>query len=156
TRYFPTVTRPGINVETFWDGWFSASVNNGGLNDLQNVFAVRNGIEFVPDAFETDNTSGTASGITAAQLPALSVGARVVINELELGAVDSVELYNAGNAPATITGWRIVAAAPGFPTTTFVIPPFKLAPGTLIVLSEAAGVNTSSVLYFGNNISWNN
>jgi hypothetical protein len=156
TQYFPTVTRPGISVETFWIGWLATFNPTGSdLARMQDAFSRVNGIEFIPDALEIDNTTGQAPLYTLVQRPALISGSRVVISELDLGSVDSVELYNAGNAEADLTGWTMEASAPGFATTIFVLPSFRLAPGAFVVLSEAYGANTNSTLYFGININWN-
>ncbi|HYK89646.1 MAG TPA: lamin tail domain-containing protein [Acidobacteriota bacterium] len=166
TRYFPTITKPGITIETFWNGWFSPIVGNGFLNDMQTAFAKVNGIEFLPDAQEPDDTPGVAPITVAAQFPILkSGGAGVVINELDLGTDDAVELYNTGDSEADISNWTLQATSVvnGSPArTTWQIPPFKIPPGGFVILSEASGTNTDYILYFnkdaipGNNIPWAN
>ncbi len=155
-NYLPTVTAPGITIEDFWDGWFSPIVNNGSLLQMEAVFAAVNGIEFKLDALEPDNSLAAAPNAGLAQVPPLGSGARVLINEVDLGTVDAVELYNAGSAEADLTGWRVINSRTGFSTATFTIPLFKLAPGAFVILSEATGTNTNSVLFFGTNISWAN
>ncbi len=165
SQYFPTVTRPGISIETFWIGWL-ATFNPAGsdLKALQDTFTGvfngvdtgMNGIEYLRDAQEPDDTPAQAPLLVAAQGPALLSGPKVVISELDLGAVDTVELYNAGNVEADLTGWRMEASAPTGLPTIFTLPAFRLAPGAFLVLSEAAGANTNSTLYFNNNISWAN
>ena len=155
TQYMPTVTSHDLNVEDFWDGWFAVR-NGGSLIDLQTVFAEINGIEFVLDALEADNTVAEAPAIRAGYVAPLLSGGRVLINELNVGGVDSIELYNAGNREVDLTGWTITATARTFPTVVLVIPSFKLAPGAFVLLSEAAGSNTNATLYFSRNISWAN
>ena len=155
-NYLPTVTTPGISIEDFWDGWFSPLVNNGAPSEMLTIFASLNGIEFVADGLEPDNAAAVAPGLTAAPVPALVSGPRVLINEVDVGAVDAIELYNAGDSEADLTGWSIMAGRTGFATVTLVIPPFKLAAGAFVILSEASGTNSNSVLFFGTNISWGN
>ena len=155
TQYMPTVTSHDLNVEDFWDGWFAVR-NGGSLMDLQAVFAGINGIEFVPDPLEADNTAAEAPEIRAGYVAPLLSGGLVLINELNVGGVDSIELYNKGNREVDLTGWTIVAGARTFPTVVFVIPSYKLAPGAFVLLSEAAGSNSNATLYFNRNISWAN
>lgn len=155
TGYLPSASRP-VTVETFWDGWFAPSINNGYSAEMQTAFAGINGMEFLADTLEPDSHPGEASQAGLAQLPNPSPGAKVVINELDLGNVDSVELYNAGDSVADLTGWTAGAMTPGYGTTVFEIPSFKLAPGSIVVLSEASGSDTQSVLHFGHNIPWSN
>jgi len=166
TKYFPTVTKPGITIETFWNGWFAPGINNGFLNDMQTAFAAVNGIEFLPDVQEPDESPSIAPMTATPQVPKLkSGGPKVIINELDLGSDDAVELYNAGDTEADITNWTLEATSfvngtPG--RTTWRIPPFKIPPGGFVILSEASGISTNAVLYFnkdtfpGNNIPWAN
>ncbi len=166
TRYMPMVTRPGISIETFWDGWFSPEVQNGSLYLMQTVFSTVNGIEFLLDAEEPDNAAAAAPGVRSPQPPPLVAGPKVLLSELDLGITDAVELYNAGDTEVNITGWTLEATAPGGVGVTArvvdTIPAFKLAPGAFVVVSEANGNNTNSVLYLnrdtypGRNIPWAN
>jgi hypothetical protein len=155
--YLPTVTTAGITVEDFWDGWFSAVINNGNLAPMQTVFATLNGIEFIADLQEPDGTSGTAKALTINQVPALVAGSKVLITEVDLGSPDQFELYNAGNTAADISGWRVTATRPGFVVGNLVLPSFTLAPGAFVIVSENSGTNTNSKLFLGtNNIPWLN
>ena len=166
TKYFPTVTKPGITIETFWNGWFAPGINNGFLGDMQTVFAAVNGIEFLPDGQEPDNSSSVAPLTATPQIPKLkSGGPKVIINELDLGFDDAAELYNAGDTDANITNWTLEATSlvngtPG--RVSWRIPSFRIPPGGSVILSEASGANTNSVLYFnkdiyqGNNLPWAN
>jgi hypothetical protein len=154
--YFPSVTRPGITAETFWDGWFSPAVNNGFASEMQTTFAAINGMEFMPDGLESDNQPRGAPSVPLAQLPAPPSGAAVVINEVDLGNVDGIELHNSGGAAADLAGWAVEASTPGYSTVVFEIPALRLEPGSVVVLSEAAGTNTKFTLYFGQNIPWSN
>ncbi len=155
TQYLPTVTSHDLNVEDFWDGWF-ATRNGGALTDMQTVFAERNGIEFIPDPLEGDNAAAEAPLAGPGKGRGRTGNGGVIVNEVSLGSVDAVELFNAGNRSFDLSGWIVVASAPGNPTTTYVIPPFQLGPGAFVVLSEASGHDTETTLYFGDNISWAN
>ncbi len=156
TVYMPTVTQPGITVETFWDGWFAPAVSNGALAGMQTIFSAVNGIEFIADSAEPDNSATVARALQVPRLPPLASGPKIVINEVDLGGVDSVELYNAGDEEADLTSWSVEGSAVGSASATFVLPPIKVPPGAFLILSEATGVNTSYILYFSTNISWAN
>lgn len=53
-----------VTHETFWNSWFDASVANGNLQAMKDVFG-HLGIEYFPDAFESNDTTGTATLIFA-------------------------------------------------------------------------------------------
>jgi hypothetical protein len=156
SRYLPDVVRPGISIENFWDGWFSGLINNGFKPEMQTVFASVNGIEFLRDAQELDDSAGSAPASIAVRTPPPGVGPKVVISELEMGSVDAIELYNAGDQEIDLSGWTVESSAPGYTTALFSIPTFKLSAGAFVVLTEASGINTNSTLFFGRNIPWSN
>jgi hypothetical protein len=157
TQHLAGVTRPGISIENFWDGWFSQALNLGALTQMQAVFATVNGIEFIPDQQEPDNSTASAAAIQPSSAPDLESGPRVRINEVDLGTVDALELYNAGDTAVDLGGWRVTATASGgVGAATLELPPFRLAPGAFVILSEGFGTNSDSVLYFATNISWSN
>jgi hypothetical protein len=79
----------------------------------------------------------------------------VVINEIDIGDVDKLELYNYGSSAANLTNWTIKARQ-GTSTTTFVIPVFTLPAYGYVILDEGTGINTSNHLYFSSNITWSN
>jgi len=88
------------------------------------VFARVNGIEFVQDPEEPDGSAAAARSFSPVRLPALGKGPRVVINEVDLGSIDAVELYNAGDAGADLTAGRSRESHPvtrrecsGFPSS---------------------------------------
>jgi len=153
-QYMPGLLAPGISAEDFWDGWFSPLVDNGHLWEMEQIFSDLNGIEFVPDTMEGDNSPAEAPLVAVGRIPKTADGPKVLISEIDPGRTDSIELYNAGNRQADITGWRVTATAPGHTTRTFILPSFRLAPGAHVVLSEASGSNTDQRLYFNRNISW--
>ncbi len=154
--YFPAVDTPGLSIEDFWNGWFAPSVNNGFVTEMQTVFASVNGIEFVPDPQESDNSTAGAALAAVGHIPALESGVKVLINEIDMGRLDAVELYNAGSQEADLSGWKVLGLAKGYDPATFEIPPFKLAPGAFVVLSETSGDDSETMLYFDTNVSWAN
>jgi hypothetical protein len=153
-QYMPELTTPGISAEDFWDGWFSPLIDNGFLWQMEETFSDLNGLEFVPDPIEEDDSPVGAPLVAVGRITATNDGPKVLITEIDPGRTDSIELYNAGNRAADITGWRVTASAPGYTTRTLVLPTFSLAPGAHVVLSESSGSNTDQKLYFNQNISW--
>lgn len=77
----------------------------------------------------------------------------VVINEIDMGAVDALELYNTTPEAIDLTDWQVVCIRTTG-TTVLMIPEFSLDPYAYVVLSEAAGTNTATELYFDQNILW--
>jgi hypothetical protein len=55
--YIPTASN--ISLEDFWDGWFHPSVANGHLAEMRAIFN-HIGIEFQPDAFESNDLTAEA------------------------------------------------------------------------------------------------
>jgi hypothetical protein len=49
-----------VTAESFWDGWFDATVNNGNFIELKDIWAAQF-IDFWPDAYEPNNTTATAT-----------------------------------------------------------------------------------------------
>jgi hypothetical protein len=156
TVHFPGILTAGLSIEDFWIGWFAPDVDNGFPTEMQTVFDTTNGIEFVPDPQEEDNSGADAALAAIGRIPSPAPGAKVLINEIDMGRVDAVELYNAGSQEADITGWKIIALAKGYDPATFEIPSFKLTPGSFVVLSESSGEGSQSILYFETNVSWAN
>lgn len=85
--------------------------------------------------------------------------ARVVLNEVSAkgasdgpyaGLGDAIELYNAGGAPAQLTGWKL-SDDPTFPIAkTYVFPPgVTLAPGAYLVLVTFDAVAATGDFPFG-------
>jgi parallel beta-helix repeat protein len=142
-----SLTTAPITVERFWDTWFSQSKGNAA--EMNTTFVTLNGIELTADAQEADNTTSAAPVVQATTLP-LAGGARVVINEIDTGTVNSIELFNSGDAEADLTGWTVVASRTGAVTARVVLPTFRLKPGNFVRLSETGsgagkyfiGVNT--------------
>jgi hypothetical protein len=155
SKYIPAVTHTGINAEDFWDGWFSPDINNGFSSEMQTIFAGQNGIEFYADSQEPDNDTGTAPTVSVAPFTP-SGGSKVVITEVTLGSISSIELFNAGDADADITGWTVSATRRSAVSALLTIPPFRLRAGAFVLLTGAQGINSSSILYFNTSLPWLN
>lgn len=80
---------------------------------------------------------------------------RVVINEISIGSTDWLELYNPTNSAVELTGWQVSAIRTDM-TTVLTIPTFTLAANAYVVLHETSGTNTSTDIYFDQNIYWHN
>src|SRR5262249_13721954 len=76
TTYLPTLTTPGITLEDFWDGWFA--LGNGFASEMTTVFSSLNGIEYVADASEPDNTTALAPTVSVAPIALGSGGPNVL------------------------------------------------------------------------------
>jgi hypothetical protein len=60
-----------VTGESFWDGWFDPTINNGNYTALQPIWAFHT-VEFWPDALEPNNTTATATLINSND-PALAL-----------------------------------------------------------------------------------
>ncbi|MBZ5500091.1 MAG: lamin tail domain-containing protein [Acidobacteriia bacterium] len=150
-----SITSPGITTDKFWDTWFSPAVGNGNLSEMQAVFGAR-GIEFFADAQEPDDSPANAPAISTAQLQPAS-GPKVVINEILVAGVNAIELFNAGDTTADLTGWTVatVASAPtGSLVNVLDMPVCQLKAGGFVLLIEASGTSSSSVIYFNSKFPW--
>lgn len=154
-----------LTVEDYWQGWFALNGPNYLKPGLEQVFVTLAKMPFRTDALEPDNSLATAGSITPVA-HAVVPGGKVVINELNLGALDAVELYNRGDTDVDLTGWQIEVyqndIAPGDPPTIYTFMPATLAPGETITLHEAGSQvdNGPYHVYAGSqqtfNAPWNN
>ncbi len=80
-------------------------------------------------------------GVAETQQAITGGGARVVINEFTPGTSGKIELYNAGDASASLAGWQVDDIAGGYAPKS--IGSVTLAPGAYLVVSYA-GVNYAS------------
>jgi len=86
--------------------------------------------------------------------PSPTPAPKIVINEVDLGYNDRVELYNYGSFSVDLTGWEFTALYPGSSSTTWILPSFTLPAYSYVTLDEASGTNTADHLYFGMAVSW--
>ncbi len=102
----------------------------------------------------TASGSGGSNTITQPNYITVTSPDNIVINEVNVGEPDWIELYNSGSQAINITGWHLLAyAANGTVNRDYTMPAFILQPDTYVVLHETAGVNTTTDLYFNANIS---
>ena len=86
--------------------------------------------------------------------PSPTPAPKVVINEVDVGTIDRVELYNYGSYSVDLTGWEFSALYDGIPPTTWTLPSFTLPAYSYVTLDERSGTNTANHLYFAENINW--
>lgn len=100
---------------------------------------------------------GASATLVDAVSVALDAAPPVVITEVDLGGEDRVELRNLGTVPADLTGWQVIGRTTSATAANLVfeIPSFVLAPGASVIVTEAAGTDTATVLYDpGALVSW--
>lgn len=139
--YLPSVPPSNpITVEDYWQGWFALNGPGFMQSGLETIFVTLARMPFLEDGFEDDGTPALAGSIVP-MAHVVSPGGGVVINEIELGPLDAVELYNAGESAADLTGWQIEVyqndIAPGDPPTIYTFTGGTLLPGETITLHEA-------------------
>jgi PKD repeat protein len=86
--------------------------------------------------------------------PAQDTEGLLLINEIDPGPSDSIEIYNLFTGTVDMTGFQLVAKLPGGPSTSYTFPSFSLSPGAYVVVYENSGTDTATDLYMGQNIYW--
>jgi hypothetical protein len=82
-----------------------------------------------------------------------------VLNEVDVGTPDWIELYNSENHAVTMTDWRLlVYRADDTLAYVYVFPSLAMQPHTYLVLHEGSGSNGTLDLYTGDSsaIHWGN
>ncbi|MEP7028619.1 MAG: lamin tail domain-containing protein, partial [Candidatus Eisenbacteria bacterium] len=152
-----------ITVEDYYQGWFARNGAGYQKPGMDEIFVTLAKMPFYPDAAEPDDAIASARPITPVAY-GVTAGGRVVINELELGAADAIELMNTGDVAVDLTGWQIEVFANGTtqdPTRVYTFPPFTLEAGECVAVHEGndATSNGRYHLYSGDrtafNASWN-
>lgn len=83
----------------------------------------------------------------------------VVINEIELGNIDAVELRNTGSETVNLDGW-FLKTSDNERVLHFYLPSIDILPGACILLNEKSGTPVDSVCFLGTssegytNINW--
>ncbi|MEM7165183.1 MAG: lamin tail domain-containing protein [Planctomycetota bacterium] len=95
----------------------------------------------------TVTQDGGVDTLTAALVVETTAAAAVVINEVDLGGTDRVELHNLGTVAADLTGWELSGRSTGSTPNTFVFPAFSLPAGGRVVVSDGGGTDTATELY---------
>lgn len=154
-----------VTVEDFYQGWYASHGPEFMRAQVDEVFVVKARMEFELDDFEPDGTLATASSVIPVAHNVSPAG-RVVINEIELGAQDAVELYNATPNAVALAGWKLQVyvnddTAPVV-SRIYVFPPFTLGAGEVVTVYERGDPldNGTYHLYAGTtpnafNASWN-
>lgn len=151
-----------ITLEDFAQGW--RAINGPGYEAaaLAQIWNDLNLMGFEFDAQEIDDTPAQAATATVGAYALSGAGGQVILNEIELGAEDAVEVYNSSNASVDLTNWKIVTSTnttAGEPTLTFTFPANSLPPGGMLYVRErgSSANNTDLDLYGGTfSIPWSN
>lgn len=81
--------------------------------------------------------------------------ANILINEVDAGSTDRIELFNPTNAPVNMTGWVVQTfGATTTLDTEFILPTFTLQPGAYVIINENAGTNTATTLFQDDNMGF--
>lgn len=122
-----------LTVEDFHDGWFDRHGSSFLRAAMDSIFVGLLDMPFSKDPYEPNDDVGDAplaEPLTYSTRP----GGKVVINEIDLGPDDRIELYNAGETPVDLTNWRIRTDRNGFPPGDYFFPPFVLYPGAQVAV----------------------
>lgn len=146
-----------LTIEDFYQGWFAQHGPGFLQSAVDSAFIGLAGMEFYADAFEPDDTPATATLVTPLSYGTALTGS-VVINEVDLGPIDRVEIYNRGGSPVNLTGWKLIADRNGFASTTYTFPVFTIYPAALVIVQENGNPadNTADRVFTGANINWAN
>lgn len=151
-----------LTVEDYFQGWFALNGPSFMKTEMEHVFVTLALMPFAADGFEPDDALAQAPAITP--LAHGIAAGRVVINEIDLGATDAVELYNASGTAVDLTGWQIEVYANGTtqdPTRLYTFAPRTLNAGETVTLREGGlPVNNGPYHVYGGertvfNASWN-
>jgi len=161
----PLPASAAITVEDYYQGWFALNGPGYLQTGLDAIFVTLAKMPFYLDPHEPDNGIANAGTITPVA-HTLAAG-RVVINEIDMGPLDAIELYNGTPDPIDLTGWRLEVFANGLAPeeslNVYVFPAFTLQGGAVVAVHEGGTqlVDDGQVhLYAGDqqvfNASWNN
>ncbi len=90
-----------------------------------------------------------------------SYASNVLINEIDLGVPDAIELYNDGATAFNLNGW-LLTTGDDVRVQTFTLPAYTLQPGAFVVLIEGTDPPSEGTLFLGlsdkeyTNINWSN
>ncbi|MCA9758974.1 MAG: lamin tail domain-containing protein [Candidatus Eisenbacteria bacterium] len=121
-----------ITIEDFHDGWFVRHGQDFQRGELDQIFVDVGQMPLAKDEHEPDDDPGEANPIVPL-LHLTSPSGTVVINEIGVDP-ERVELYNAGETPVDMTGWRIETRRNGLPSSSFVFPEFTLYSGAFVTV----------------------
>ncbi|MEZ4650008.1 MAG: lamin tail domain-containing protein [Candidatus Eisenbacteria bacterium] len=121
-----------ITIEDFHDGWFVRHGQDFERAALDQIFVDYGQMPLMVDEHEPDDDTNQANAIVPL-LHLTSPGGTVVINEIGVDP-DRVELYNAGETPVVMTGWRLETRRNGLPASAFTFPEFTLYSGAFVTV----------------------
>ena len=163
TGYMTRLNPPShwITVEDYYRGWFSVHGPGFMMSAVDSAFVGLAGMDFFADAFEPDDDTTDAPTVTPAGYIVFQ-GDGVILNELDLGSEDKIELMNPGTGPVDLTGWKIKVYRNDYPldaTRIYTFPAFTLYPGGFVVVHEGGdpAQNGTADLFGGDfSIAWAN
>ncbi len=78
----------------------------------------------------------------------------ILINEVNTGPEDFVELYNSTSHPVNLEGWQLSWTDTNGDSGSITIQNYTLAPGGYVQLIETSGTDDENHLYLNSSISW--
>jgi hypothetical protein len=163
TEYMTKLNPPShwITVEDFYRGWFAVHGAGFMKTGVDSSFIGLAGMDFFADAYEPDDDTLNAVTVAPGTYNASGTG-RAVLNELDLGSEDKIEVMNPGTTPVVLTGWKIKTYRNDYPldsTRIYTFPAFTLYPGGFVVVHEGGdpAQNGATDLYGGTfSVVWAN
>ncbi len=148
-----------ITFEDFVQGWKTVHGAAYQATELDFILNTLNLMGFEDDAQEQDDTAATAVSATIGSFALIGAGGAVVLNEIELGAEDAIEIYNSSNVAVNLLAWQIEGLS-NSATTTFTFPSYLLQPGGFVYVRErgSSTSNTDEDFYGGSafSLAWAN
>lgn len=121
-----------LTVEDFHDGWFVRHGADFQRPELDGIFVTEARMPLAIDGHEPDDDLAHASPIIPLVHLTTPDGG-VVINEIGIDP-DRIELYNAGETPVDLTGWRLEVRRNGLPSSNYFFPAFTLYSGAFVTV----------------------
>ncbi len=133
-RFYMTTRGPTnwLTIEDFHDGWFARHGQDFLRTELDEIFVDLAEMPLKQDPFEDDDDVANASVVTPLTYD-IAPGGPVLINEIDVEN-DRIEIFNGGDAPVDLTGWKIATNRNGLPTNNFYFPEFTLYPGSFVTV----------------------
>ncbi|MEO6462626.1 MAG: lamin tail domain-containing protein, partial [Candidatus Eisenbacteria bacterium] len=125
-----------LTVEDFYQGWFATKGAGFAQAAMNGIFVTLARMPFAADALEPDGSTAAARPVTPVPY-GVSPSGKVVINDLDLGAADAIELMNTSDVAVDMEGWQIEVYANGTQqdaSRIYTFPPFTLQPGECVAL----------------------
>ncbi len=144
--YLPGLpTSNTVTVEDYYQGWFALNGTGFMQSGVDFIFVTLAKMPFFADPIEPDDNPAEGPPITPVP-HTVGAGRHVVIDELDLGSTDSIELYNGMPDPVDLTGWQIEVYVNGVtndPTRVYTFSPFTLDAGEAVAVHEGGSPEQS-------------